>query len=75
MDRMNTLVTLMCACNEPSSFSNYSASAAAPVMNATEVLLFFAIVAQHKLIVFKPDTKQALFNGDIGPKNGGLMGV
>ena len=35
-------------------------------MKAAKVRLFVAIVAQHKLNLFKSDTKQAFLNGDIG---------
>ena len=38
----------------------------APVMKATEVLLFMEIAAQHELTMFKSNTKQAFLNGDIG---------
>jgi hypothetical protein len=37
----------------------------APVMKATEVLLFIAIAAQHCLTVFKSYTKQAFLSGEI----------
>ncbi len=38
----------------------------APVMKAAEVLLLIAIVAKHRLNLFKSDTKRALLNGEIG---------
>jgi hypothetical protein len=37
-----------------------------PVMKDSEVRLFVALAAKHRLNLFKSDTKQAFMNGDMG---------